>query len=52
LPLVSIPVSLEDLRAAIAEIDRAPYLLTVSDDGRPGLTDSACGADCAPITLS
>jgi hypothetical protein len=31
---VSISVALDELRAAIADTDRAPYLLTVSDDGR------------------
>jgi hypothetical protein len=32
---VSIPVEIERLREAIADTDRAPYLLTVADDGRP-----------------
>jgi len=32
---MSIPVALEELRAAVADTDRAPFLLTVSDDGRP-----------------
>ena len=31
---MSISVALDELRAAIADTDRAPYLLTVSDDGR------------------
>jgi hypothetical protein len=31
---VSIAVDLEQLRATIDTLDRAPYLLTVSDDGR------------------
>ena len=31
---MSIAVDLEQLRAAIDELERAPYLLTVSDDGR------------------
>ncbi len=32
---MSIPVPLEELRAAIAERGGSAYLLTVSDDGRP-----------------
>jgi hypothetical protein len=32
---MSIPVSLEDLRAALAERDGRAYVLTVSDDARP-----------------
>jgi hypothetical protein len=32
---MSIAVSLDGLRDAVAGFDRAPYLLTVSDDGRP-----------------
>lgn len=32
---MSIPVALDDLRAAIAERGGAAYLLTVSDDGAP-----------------
>ncbi|MEX2255051.1 MAG: hypothetical protein WEC34_06410 [Acidimicrobiia bacterium] len=32
---MSIGVELDDLRDAIDATDRAPYLLTVSDDGRP-----------------
>jgi hypothetical protein len=32
---VSVSVELERLREAIADTDRAPYLLTVADDGRP-----------------
>jgi hypothetical protein len=32
---VSIPVALDELRAALAERPSAAYLLTVSDDGRP-----------------
>lgn len=32
---MSIAVELEQLREAIAATDRAPYFLTVSDDGRP-----------------
>jgi hypothetical protein len=32
---MSISVELDALRAAIADTDRAPYLLTVGDDGRP-----------------
>jgi hypothetical protein len=32
---MSISVELPDLRSAVADTDRAPYLLTVSDDGRP-----------------
>ena len=32
---MSIKVALDELRAAIGETDRAPYLVTVSDDGRP-----------------
>jgi hypothetical protein len=32
---MSIPVALEELRAAVAGTDRAPFLVTVSDDGRP-----------------
>ncbi|HEX5586536.1 MAG TPA: pyridoxamine 5'-phosphate oxidase family protein, partial [Acidimicrobiia bacterium] len=31
---MSISVELAELRAAIADTDRAPYLVTVSDDGR------------------
>lgn len=31
---MSISVDLDELRAAIRDTDRAPYLLTVSDDGR------------------
>lgn len=29
------PVALDRLREAIRDTDRAPYLITVSDDGRP-----------------
>jgi hypothetical protein len=32
---VSVPVALDRLRQAIADTDRAPYLVTVADDGRP-----------------
>jgi hypothetical protein len=32
---VSIPVALEELRAALAERPSSAYLLTVADDGRP-----------------
>ena len=32
---MSISVELDALRDAIADTDRAPYLLTVADDGRP-----------------
>ena len=32
---MSIPVALDELRAAIGDTDRAPLFLTVSDDGRP-----------------
>jgi hypothetical protein len=32
---MSVPVSLDRLRDAITDTDRAPYLVTVSDDGRP-----------------
>lgn len=32
---MSVSVELEGLREAIADTDRAPYLLTVADDGRP-----------------
>lgn len=32
---MSIPVALEELRAALAERPSSAYLLTVSDDGRP-----------------
>jgi hypothetical protein len=32
---VSVSVPLDRLRTAIAETDRAPYLLTTADDGRP-----------------
>ena len=32
---MSVPVALDRLREAIADTDRAPYLVTVSDDGRP-----------------
>jgi hypothetical protein len=32
---MSIAVELAELRAAIDDTDRAPFLLTVSDDGRP-----------------
>ena len=32
---MSIRVALDELRAAIADTDRAPYFLTVSEDGRP-----------------
>jgi Pyridoxamine 5'-phosphate oxidase len=32
---MSIAVQLDELRAAIADTDRAPYLVTVSDEGRP-----------------
>jgi len=32
---MSVPVALDRLREAIADTDRAPYLVTVSEDGRP-----------------
>jgi hypothetical protein len=32
---LSVPVSLSELPAEIEKFTRAPYLLTVSDDGRP-----------------
>ena len=32
---VSVPVAVDRLREAIADTNRAPYLVTVSDDGRP-----------------
>jgi hypothetical protein len=32
---MSIRVALEELRAAVASHERAPYLVTVGDDGRP-----------------
>ncbi|MFI5045469.1 MAG: hypothetical protein ACHQIG_00275 [Acidimicrobiia bacterium] len=32
---MSISVALDELRAAIADTGRAPYLITVSDDNRP-----------------
>jgi hypothetical protein len=40
---VSIPVEVQQLREAIDDTDRAPYLLTVSDDGRP----HSVAVDCA-----
>jgi hypothetical protein len=32
---MSIGVALDELRAALAGLERAPYLVTVGDDGRP-----------------
>ena len=40
---MSINVELQQLRDAIDNTDRAPYLLTVSDDGRP----HSVAVDCA-----
>ena len=39
---MSISVELDGLRDAIADTDRAPYLLTVADDGRPHSVAVAC----------
>jgi Pyridoxamine 5'-phosphate oxidase len=32
---MSVGVALDELRSVLAELERAPYLVTVSDDGRP-----------------
>jgi len=32
---MSVAVALDELRAVLAALERAPYLVTVSDDGRP-----------------
>lgn len=39
---MSIPVELQQLHEAIGGTDRAPYLLTVSDDGRPHSVAVTC----------
>ena len=39
---MSISVELAGLRDAIADTDRAPYLLTVADDGRPHAVAVVC----------
>ena len=39
---MSISVELDALRDAIADTERAPYLLTVADDGRPHSVAVAC----------
>ena len=39
---MSISVELEALRDAITDTDRAPYLLTVADDGRPHSVAVTC----------
>jgi len=39
---MSISVELDALREAIADTDRAPYLLTVAGDGRPHSVAIAC----------
>jgi hypothetical protein len=40
---VSIAVEIDRLRDAIADFERAPYLLTTSDDGRPHSVAVAVG---------
>ena len=42
---MSIAVELEQLRDAIDATDRAPYFLTVGDDGRPHCVAVAWGLD-------
>jgi hypothetical protein len=40
---VSVAVSLEELRAEVERFGQSPYLLTVSDDGRPHATAITVG---------
>jgi len=40
---VSVAVALDELRAALDGLERAPYLVTVSDDGRPHVVAVAWG---------
>jgi hypothetical protein len=42
---VSVAVSLEQLRTEVARFGPSPYLLTVSDDGRPHATAVTVGWD-------
>ncbi len=42
---MSIPVALDDLRAALTERPASAYLLTVADDGRPHAVHVAIGWD-------
>ena len=39
---MSIPVELAELHEAITGLERAPYLLTVGDDGRPHCVATPC----------
>ena len=50
---MSIKVALDELRAAIAESDRAPYLVTTSDDLRPHTVavQPAWGGDELVVTV-
>ena len=40
---MSVAVALDELRAALDGLERAPYLVTVSDDGRPHVVAVAWG---------
>jgi hypothetical protein len=49
---MSIEVGLEELRDAIEQTDRAPYLLTVGDDGRPHCVAVGWSWDADALALS
>jgi hypothetical protein len=49
---VSVAVALDRLREAIDETDRAPYLVTVSGDGRPHSVAAVCEWRADELVLS
>jgi hypothetical protein len=49
---MSIPVSLEKLRAEVERYGKAPFLLTVSDDARPHSVSVAIGWDGDALVLN
>jgi hypothetical protein len=49
---MSVVVELERVREAISETDRLPYLITVSDDGRPHTVAVACSWDDDEVVIA
>jgi hypothetical protein len=49
---MTVPVGLEQLRAEVAKYGDAPYLLTVSDDGRPHAVSVRVGWEEGNLQLS
>jgi hypothetical protein len=49
---MTVPVGLDQLRSEAAKYGDAPYLLTVSDDGRPHAVSVRVGWDLAELKLA